>query len=428
MHYNIILGGSNLKLSYLDDDFTVYRNKKIVIFGTADKGRIVRNHLRSLGLEIVYFCDNDSKIWGCHIDGIEVLSPKRLKIINGEDFIIQIASKYSLEIEQQMQEQNITNYISYDEYMIRVSGLGKYQLFQDEDTRNFYLHKANIFQTLITQNDQPIWDYIAKNCLFKQDGFLILCLPPKTGDWTLNNSLKLANVDFANLWHTGFRYSTYMGEIFSKKKNKIITAVREPISQNLSIFFQMAEYLWDVFEYWEGGGDVQLLFDSWIEHELKKDAYMYSKNKIQAFPFFELFKYVEKIEYVIQNWFENCFNRFFHVDLLKHPFDQEKGYSIIREENKEIFIYQIEKLDHIKDELGDFVGAKDFRLINENVGQNKWYKRAYQAAKKEIILTEKYVNDCYQLDWVRHFYSDKDIRSFQQSWKRHCGIEGIIDE
>lgn len=412
-----------MKLSYLDDHFLIFRNKKIIIFGTADKGRNVREDIRSLGLDITYFCDNDSKIWGCRIDGIEVISPKRLKAINSEEFIIQIASKYSWDIERQLKEQGITNYISYDEYTIRACGLGKYKLFQNQDARDFYLHKANIFQSLHTQNDQPIWDYIAKEQLLNKDFFLILCLPPKTGDWTLNRSLQLSNIDFINLWHTGFRYSTYMGEIFSKRKNKIITAVREPIAQNLSIFFNMVEFLWDVPEYWKGGGNVQLLFDSWIEHELGNNTHMYSEKKIQAFPFFEYFKHTEKIEYVIQHWFENCFHTYLNIDLLKYPFDTEKGYSIVREGNKEIFVYQIEKLNQIKDALGEFVGARDFKLINDNVGENKWYKRAYRTARKEIVLTEEYVEFCYQLDWVRHFYSKQDIQIFQHAWGKHCGNE-----
>lgn len=412
-----------MRLSYLDDHFSVFQNKKIIIFGTADKGRNVRSNIQLLGLEITCFCDNDSKIWGCYIDGIEVISPKKLKMINGEDFIIQIASRHSSDIEQQLQEQGIVNYISYDEYIVRVCTLGKYKLFQNKDIKNFYLQKANIFQSLHTQNDWPVWDYMARNQLFGQDGYLILCLPPKTGDFTLNASLQYANIDFVNLWHSGFRYSTYMGNIFSSKKNKIITAVREPISQNLSVFFNMAEYLWDVSEYWEEGGNVQLLFDSWIEHELDNSTCMFSEKRIKAFPFFEYFKNAEKIEYIIQDWFEKCFHNFFDIDLLKHPFDKKKGYSVIREGNKEIFVYQLEKLDQIKDELGEFVGARDFRLINDNVGENKWYKRAYHVARKEIILTKKYVDACYRLDWVRHFYSEQDIKIFQESWKKHCKIE-----
>lgn len=412
-----------MKLSYLDSHFSIFRNKETVIFGTADKGRNIKNNLQSLGLEIAYFCDNDSKIWGCHIDGIEVISPKGLKMINGEDVIIQIASRYSWDIERQLQELGITNYISYEEYVVRVYGLGKYQLFQNKDARYFYLHKANVFQSLHTQNDQPIWDCIEKKQLFNKDSFLILCLPPKTGDWTLNRSLQFANIDFINLWHTAFRFSTYMGEIFLKRKNKIITAVREPISQNLSIFFNMVEFLWDIPEYWEGGGDVQLLFDSWIEHELGNNIHMYSKEKIQTFPYFEYFKHAERIEYVIQYWFEHCFHTYLNIDLLKYPFDTEKGYSIIQEGNKEIFVYQIEKLNQIKDELGEFVGARDFKLLNDNVGENKWYKRAYSAARKEIVLTEEYVESCYQLDWVRHFYSKQDIQNFRHFWEKRCKNE-----
>lgn len=50
-------------------------NKRVAIFGAGDAGQIVYDTLRSFGIEVAFFIDNDRQKWGCDYSGCEVRSP-----------------------------------------------------------------------------------------------------------------------------------------------------------------------------------------------------------------------------------------------------------------------------------------------------------------------------------------------------------------
>ena len=60
------------------------------------------------GLEVLYFCDNDSKKWGSFWDGVKVISPEESKALYEKDGIpILVTSNYSKEIRKQLKNMNI---------------------------------------------------------------------------------------------------------------------------------------------------------------------------------------------------------------------------------------------------------------------------------------------------------------------------------
>ena len=48
---------------------------RIVIFGTGHLGDLACSGLRAAGVQPIAFCDNNSRLWGSHKDGVEVMSP-----------------------------------------------------------------------------------------------------------------------------------------------------------------------------------------------------------------------------------------------------------------------------------------------------------------------------------------------------------------
>ncbi|MFJ7921360.1 class I SAM-dependent methyltransferase [Lysinibacillus fusiformis] len=83
--------------------------KQIVLFGASKLGEIAFDLLNS-EYQIIYYCDNNSDIWGKRLNNIEILSPSRLKEIKGNYEVI-ITSMYLKEIELQLvNELNILNY------------------------------------------------------------------------------------------------------------------------------------------------------------------------------------------------------------------------------------------------------------------------------------------------------------------------------
>ena len=202
-------------------------------------------------------------------------------------------------------------------------------------------------------------------------------------------------------------------EILSDMKIKIITAVREPIGQNISIFYNMSDTFWDEPAFWRSGGDVQFLFDGWIKREQGH------RETNPSFYYFSSFKKAEKVEYLIQNFFEKDFYKNTGISVYSYPFDKYRGYSIINADNIEIFIYQIEKVKKIENELAKFLNISNFSFTRENIGDNKWYANSYREALEKLRLSAEYVDVCMNSDYIRHFYSEEDISIFYRKWDQH---------
>ncbi len=107
------------------------------------------------------------------------------------------------------------------------------------------------------------------------------------------------------------------------------------------------------------------------------------------------------------------------MNIYEYSFDKEKGYSIYHEGNLNIMVYQLEKMSFLEKEIGDFLQLKEFKLIKANDSDNKWYMNTYEKAKKELRLTKKYFDRCYNSKYMKHFYSDDDIKEFQEMWQRN---------
>ncbi len=78
----------------------------VVCFGAGVMGKRFVIILESLGYRVSYFCDNASKSWGTQVDGIEIISPKRLSDMKDRAAVF-IASAYVREIRAQLTEMGV---------------------------------------------------------------------------------------------------------------------------------------------------------------------------------------------------------------------------------------------------------------------------------------------------------------------------------
>ncbi|MCI8512129.1 MAG: hypothetical protein HFE83_09060 [Lachnospiraceae bacterium] len=411
-----------IRISKINDELTVYRGKEIILFGAGRNGIRIKRELERKGFKISYFCDNNEKIWGEGLDHIEIISPSRLRqIYDCEKTLIQISSTFSRSIEEQLVSYKIEAFISFDEYCERMHALSIYKTLPQslEAYQDLYFEPG--YEALAIR--KRCVDYAVRVNYFDLDSYQIICLPPKTGNYTLEASLQKHHAEYVRISPCYDLMSAEAGRMMEGKKIKIVTAVRDPVAQNLSFFFQINTRYCDIPEYWRDGGDVQLLWDEWISHVLGNELQFHRKSSAGRrhikFSYMEYMNQLYHNVIAMQDFFEKNFQPYNGIDVYACPFDKEKGYSVIQSGNREVFIYQLEKLDMVKKELGEFLGIEDFELTKDNVGEKKWYAPAYKQALEELKLSKEYVEACYRTRLVRHFYSEVDIQKFRQKWSKN---------
>lgn len=399
-----------IQISKVDEKLKIYEGKEIIIFGVGNNAWKIVKKFQFFNIKIYGFCDSDESKWGKTVEGKKVLSLKELEELNKKkEIVVQIASIYEREIEKQLLEMGIKEYIYFSEAQTRLTFLRA-----KRNIRNPIEYSVKKDILLDMQFEAYMYSYLQR--VIDDEG-IILCLPPKTGDFTISNTLERNYVDYCNLWHRPYIFNKKLLDDLNIPRIKIVTAVRDPIAQNISWVFQMIEngvWYFDLDDYWKQGGDVQKIFDATVNGE----------NYGISSPMYEFpciyDNIMQKGRYMggfIQNFFEAFSESFF--DLTSYEFDKDKGYSIIHDGKLEIFIYQIEKLDSIADILLDWLGCRTGLLENGNIGSEKWYAGAYKQAKAELKLTEEYVEKCYKEPYVTHFYNDSDIEIFKNKWRRN---------
>lgn len=322
-----------------------YKKHDVIVWGASKSGEFVRDFFEQQGIKIQAFVDSDQDKCGTYVGKYEVISPEQLRdrVSGNKKILVQIASYYEKEIAMQLEKMNITEYVSYSELLL-LKKRTLFDLFKED--KEFYKYYLNYILPR-TGESELLWeDYFEKiEESENPDSTIICCLPPKTGNYTVMDGLKNCrdSVLCVDTWHTSFHIPAFIQKV-KAPVNKIITAVREPISQNISLLFQVAsECLFDQQEFWEND------YSKLLEKAFLIDSDLDIENSIYR----KLTRDEHKTMF-IQNFFEEQFKRRLGIDILSFPFDTQKGYSILKQNGIEIFIYQLEKFDSIQKELNSF--------------------------------------------------------------------------
>ncbi len=409
-----------IQISQIDDKLKIYKENKVIVCGSGIELLRMISLLSSLDISIFAVCYYNHNYNRKNNDFPEI-SMDGIMESKDENFVIQIAANYEV-------ENNIIN-------VLNKKITSKYILTQEANEILGFVKKYAIAKQTKCAMPTKIIDetQIARHKVALRSFFLkyydcapvVMCFPFKTGDYTVKGTLEKNGVIHYTLPHEPRIIEL---DVYKKicNKVKIITAVREPIGQNLSLVFQFISALnssreCDTFSICEStevllkdGGDAQYFFDTWLKSVncLAREQNCDGSKIISgigveqtSFPF-HMQKFIPSFQANI-------------IDILAHPFDKEKGYSIIEEDNVEVFVYQLEKLNDIISEFSEWVGVSFDKLENANIGADKWTGKAYKKAQKEITFSKEYFDACFIEPYVKHFYSDDDIEKFKARWRPH---------
>jgi len=207
--------------------------------------------------------------------------------------------------------------------------------------------------------------------------------------------------------------ATLLNEFKKLQPLKIITLAREPLSRNYSAFFQIIFY--DFLKYFlQSGKSFADLCAEWMEkyydYHYLITGYNEHQYKNNRFGYFD--------------WFEKELKAGFGVDILAHPFDKEKGYSIIKQGNIEVLVMKMEKLNSLEKVIGEFVGAPNFKLINANEASSKATYDLYKKTREIIKIPKRLVSRYYDHNpYMDHFYTEQEKAEFLKKWEKNIAEE-----
>lgn len=380
-----------LKISDIDNNLSIYKENKVVILGEKQYITQVLNILIAKKIDIFAICCTNEFNTN-DFNEVKSITFDELKNLNQNEILIQLAYlNYDVSLLKGF------CYITFEEAMQVINFIDKLKLIKQMPMllNKFEQDNLNLKKNQTIKIQQEILNS-------KNDSILLLCLPPKTGDHTLMETFDKFNINYHMLWHTPKMFDK-VEFLKLNKPIKIITAVREPISRDISSLYQGIEFIFSSPmidklnlhlkspHIMTNGGDAQQIFD------------LQFNNKDGATPIVDF-----------MNGFKDNI-----INLLDYPFDKEAGYSIIKTDEIEVFIYQLEKINNIISPLNHWLDTSIDKFILGNSADDKWVSNSYNQAKKQLKINRDYLEKYYSSDWVKHFYSTDDITKFKEKWQKN---------
>ena len=172
----------------------------------------------------------------------------------------------------------------------------------------------------------------------------------------------------------------------NKRPVYIISLVRNPIERNMSAFFQNKEYY--------------------------TKQHNYSDTDKLTNLFYNLYDHDTPLM-----WFDREFKHCLNINIYDSPFPKEVKYKILKSENFNILLMRVDIEDSIKENIiCDFLGIKNFKLKNKNVGTLKSYNEEYKEFKRTVKLSEGYINRMLNSKFANYFYTNDEINEIKKKW------------
>ena len=175
----------------------------------------------------------------------------------------------------------------------------------------------------------------------------------------------------------------------------IICIVREPISREISAFYQNTEFYKSIVE------KNNLEIDTNASLNILKR--IFSGNITQH----------------LENWFQTEIYLEFGIDIFSKPFNPQKGYQLFHTKNTSLLLLKMETMKNVFTKaIKELLEIhKEFSLENENIAENKHYATSYAEAKKSFRLNKVQMDEIIQSKYFQHFYAEQE-KAIREKWQK----------
>lgn len=401
----------------------------IILYGASKTGKRILELLKQLKINVCGFCESLPK--QKEFCSMPVINPTELEnIFKEQKLLIIVTSVYVLEIVSGIRKCNLkkAKIITYLGVDIAIDANIK-KNFISKEFYTIYMAKKKL--EIIKREKGYLQDTRELDLehlisLFNVPQSILVYQPGKVGSSSIYKSIFNLKLPVIHLHRLAYNSNLFGDENISaynelmeqikQSRIKIITGVREPISRDISNFIHnLNDGRWYTYSFLNQ--DINDTFQKVVDkyyvnknykHELRND---YKWLDIS----WNCGKYGQMFE-----WFDFELKKVFGIDIYDYPFDKEKGITIIKKDNIEIFLYKLEQLNNNEKELGKFIGNSKFTLLNDNVGNEKKYKYLYEEFLQNLKISKNYFEIYYlNNEKMKHFYTEKEISIFMQKWEKY---------
>jgi len=170
---------------------------------------------------------------------------------------------------------------------------------------------------------------------------------------------------------------------------KIISLVREPISRNISAFFQTLDYIVGTTE---------------------------SHNKFTLQELADIFfrQYPHEIPLT---WFDREFQEVLDIDVYQYPFPKNKGFFSINKGKYQVLVMRYDLPDSEKaSNIESLIGVENLSIRSKNIATSKPYAEVYRDFKDFIKFPSSYVDTMLDSKYALHFYSEEELELVRDTW------------
>ena len=182
----------------------------------------------------------------------------------------------------------------------------------------------------------------------------------------------------------------YRSYVLRNDQLRVISPVREPIGNNISMFFE-------VFEHFAGETAEQAEMDVDTMIALFLDRYTHGRPL---------------------TWFDAEVKRMLNVDVFQHPFPTARGYATIQEGNVSLLLLKCELDDETKSAaIAEFLGLDSLSMVRSNVSSRREHAAKYAEFKRQIRVPPELLDAMYNSKYARHFYTQDEISNYRSRWE-----------
>ncbi len=414
----------NRPLPYLDfevvNDPTILKDASIALYGASQREGETYAMLQALGLNVVALTDIASEKWGKPFNDLNIVSPEEMRSTllaeKGKKYVISCIKNtnecYQFLSELFQNDDASIGFISFwgIDFCIHTHR-EEFAARSKDAAAQFEKEKSDDY----IRSTQRSLQLLSK--LSHKSNEILIFQPGKVGSSSILKMLQNSNIpciQFHRLSCPAHFGGTTLQPVWESAverlklgTNRIISIVRDPLSRGYSFFWQRFSVESLRYRY-QSISSLQEMYELLMDRSLHGPKGL-ERNGIKFLPLWR-----DEFE-----WFDEEMKEYLGMDVYQYPFNREKGYTVIRQDNTELFLLKMEKMGAALPALETFLGGNiHLNPEKENAASGKNYSMAYRVFRQKVRLKREYV-DHYFVDnaKVDHFYTKEEQAEFLRRWK-----------